>query len=246
MYWYYGFDWTYIVLVLPTLLLALWASFHVKSTFRKYSQFSTVRGMTGAQAAQAVLSANGVYQVRIERVSGNLTDHYDPRANVIRLSDGVYDATTPAAVGVAAHEAGHAVQYAQNYAPIRIRSAIVNVTNIGSQFAMPLILIGLLLMSVQALSQYSEFFYYVALAGVFAYGLCVIFQLVTLPTEFDASRRALQAIKGSGLLTEQEQRAARKVLSAAALTYVAALAASLAQFARLLILVGGNRRRDSY
>ena len=239
MYWYYGFDWTYFVLVLPTLLFALWAQAHVNSTFKKYSRVRNMRGMTGAQAAQAVLSANGVYGVRIERISGNLTDHYDPKSNVIRLSDSVYDAPTPAAVGVAAHEAGHAVQYAQNYAPIKIRAAIVNVTNIGSRLSLPLIIIGLLLISVSGMG---EFFYYVALAGALCYGLCVIFQLVTLPTEFNASRRALVAIERSALLSEEEQKNAKKVLTAAALTYVAALATALAQFVRLLTIV--NRRRD--
>lgn len=239
MPFYYVYDWTYFVLVLPTLLFALWAQARVNSTFNKYSRVRNMRGMTGAQAAQAVLSANGVYGVRIERISGNLTDHYDPKSNVIRLSDGVYDAPTPAAVGVAAHEAGHAVQYAQNYAPIKIRAAIVNVTNIGSRLSLPLIIIGLLLMSVSGLG---EFFYYVALAGALCYGLCVIFQLVTLPTEFNASHRALKAIEGSSLLTDEEQKGAKKVLTAAALTYVAALATALAQFVRLLTIV--NRRRD--
>ena len=239
MPFYYGYDWTYFVLVLPTILFALWAQARVNSTFNKYSRVRNMRGMTGAQAAQAVLSANGVYGVRIERISGNLTDHYDPKSNVIRLSDGVYDAPTPAAVGVAAHEAGHAVQYAQNYAPIKIRAAIVNVTNIGSRLSLTLIIIGLLLMSV---SGFGEFFYYVALAGALCYGLCVIFQLVTLPTEFNASHRALKAIEGSSLLTDEEQKGAKKVLTAAALTYVAALATALAQFVRLLTIV--NRRRD--
>ena len=239
MPFYYVYDWTYFVLVLPTLLFALWAQARVNSTFTKYSRVRNMRGMTGAQAAQAVLSANGVYGVRIERISGNLTDHYDPKSNVIRLSDNVYDAPTPAAVGVAAHEAGHAVQYAQNYAPIKLRAAIVNVTNIGSRLSLPLIIIGLLLMSVSGMG---EFFYYVALAGALCYGLCVIFQLVTLPTEFNASRRALKAIEGSSLLTDEEQKGAKKVLTAAALTYVAALATALAQFVRLLTIV--NRRRD--
>lgn len=239
---FYGIDWTYIVLVLPTIIFALWASYHVKKTFKKYGQVRNMRGLTGAQAAQAVLSANGVYGVRIERVAGNLTDHYDPKANVIRLSDSVYDAPTPAAVGVAAHEAGHAVQYAQNYAPIKLRAAIINVTNIGSKLAMPLIIIGILLMSISALARLHQFFYYVALAGVFCYGLCVIFQLLTLPTEFNASRRAVAAIEGTNLLTVEEQKGARKVLTAAALTYVAALATTLAQFLHLLMLV--NRRRN--
>lgn len=242
MFYFYGIDWTYIVLVLPTIFFALWASAHVNSTFKKYSQVRNSRGLTGAQAAQAVLRANGITDVRIERISGNLTDHYDPKSNVIRLSDGVYDVPTPAAVGVAAHEAGHAVQYAQNYAPIKIRSAIVNVTNIGSKLSLPLIIIGILMMSIRSLSRYSEFFYYVAIFGVLLYGLCVVFQLVTLPTEFNASRRALRAIESGNLLDSQDYKGAKKVLSAAALTYVAALATSLAQLLRLFLLV--NRRRD--
>ncbi|MBQ3357084.1 MAG: zinc metallopeptidase [Oscillospiraceae bacterium] len=239
---FYGIDWTYIIMVLPTVIFALWASYHVKSTFKKYSAVRNMRGLTGAQAAQAVLSANGVSGVRIERVAGSLTDHYDPKSNVIRLSDSVYDAPTPAAVGVAAHEAGHAVQYAENYAPIKLRAAIINATNIGSKLALPLIIVGILLMSITALARIYTVFYYIALAGVLCYGLCVVFQLLTLPTEFNASRRAVAAIEGSGLLTADEQKGARKVLSAAALTYVAALATTLAQFLRLLMLV--NRRRD--
>lgn len=241
---YYGIDWKWIVMVLPTIIFALWASFHVKRVFKKYSNVRNLRGLTGAQAAQAVLSANGVSGVRIERVSGSLTDHYDPKVNVIRLSDSVYDAPTPAAVGVAAHEAGHAVQYAENYAPIKLRAAIINVTNIGSKLAMPLIIIGILLMSFSRLARYQQVFYYIALAGVLCYGLCVVFQLLTLPTEFNASRRAVKAIGTTGMLTEDEQKGARKVLSAAALTYVAALATTLAQFLRLLMMVSGSRRRN--
>lgn len=239
---FYGIDWLYIAMVLPTIIFALWASYHVKRVFNKYSKVQNVRGLTGAQAAQAVLSANGVTGVRIERVSGELTDHYDPKANVIRLSESVYDQPTPSAVGVAAHEAGHAVQYAQNYAPIKLRAAIINVTNIGSKLALPLIIIGILLMSISSLAKYYTAFYYIALAGVFCYGLCVVFQLLTLPTEFNASRRAVAAIEGRGLLMEEEQKGAKKVLRAAALTYVAALATSLAQFLRLLLLVTGRRR----
>lgn len=243
MFYYYGMDWTYIVLVLPTVIFALIASARVNSTFKKYSRIRNVYGMTGAQAAQAVLQANGVTGVRVERVMGKLTDHYDPKANVIRLSDEVFSSATPAAVGVAAHEAGHAVQYAERYAPIVIRSAIVNATNIGSKLSIPLIIGGILLMGVRGLAAYSELFYYMAIAGVLLYGLCVVFQLVTLPTEFNASRRAVKAIRGCNLLTEEEQRGARKVLTAAAMTYVAALATTLAQFLRLLLIVTGNRRR---
>ena len=191
-----------------------------------------------------MLAANDVSGVRIERVAGNLTDHYDPKSNVIRLSEDVYDAATPAAVGVAAHEAGHAVQYARGYVPIRVRAAIVPITNIGSRISMPLIFLGLIMMSIEATAPISDFFYYVAVFGALCYGTCVVFQLVTLPTEFNASRRAVRAIEQSELLTPDESRGAKRVLTAAAMTYVAALAVSLMQFLRLLLLVGGRRRRD--
>jgi Zn-dependent membrane protease YugP len=237
MPFYYGFDWTYLVLVLPCVILSLWASSNVNSTFQKYSQQYSIRRLTGAQAAQRVLSHNGVSGVRIERVSGNLTDHFDPRTNVIRLSDSVYDSTSTAAIGVACHEAGHAVQYAQHYGPIKLRAAIIPVTNIGSKLAMPLILIGLLLAAFENLS--FSFVY----IGIACFGLSLVFQLVTLPVEFNASRRAMQAIESADLLTEEEQRGARKTLKAAALTYVAATATALAQLLRLILLFGGNRRR---
>ena len=232
------FDWTYLILVMPFVLLSLWASSNVNSTFKKYANQYSMRRITGAQAAQRVLSANGVSGVRIERVKGNLTDHYDPKTNVIRLSDSVYDATSTAAIGVACHEAGHAVQYAHNYAPIKLRAAIVPITNIGSRLAMPLILLGLVL---TFLENYSYMFVY---AGIACFGLSVVFQLVTLPVEFNASRRAMVAIEETGLLTPEEQRGARKTLTAAALTYVAATAVALAQLLRLLILFGGRRRND--
>ena len=238
-YYYYGFDWTYVYLVLPCLLLSLWASAHVNSTFRRYSKQRSQRGLTGADAAARVLAANGVRDVRIEHISGNLTDHYDPRTNVIRLSDNVYGSTSTAAIGVACHEAGHAVQYAQSYAPIKLRAAIIPLTNFGSKLAMPLILLGLLLSS---LGRMSNFFIYL---GIACFGLSLVFQLVTLPVEFNASRRALAAIEQAGMLTEEEQAGARKTLNAAALTYVAATAAALAQLLRLLVLFGGrNRSRD--
>ena len=237
MSYFYGFDWTYLVLVLPCVILSLWASSNVNSTFQKYSQQFSIRRLTGAQAAQRVLSHNGVSGVRIERVSGNLTDHFDPKTNVIRLSDSVYDSTSTAAIGVACHEAGHAVQYAQNYGPIKLRAAIIPVTNIGSKLAMPLILIGLLLAAAESVS-----FTFVYL-GIACFGLSLVFQLVTLPVEFNASRRAMEAIETANILTEEEQRGARKTLKAAALTYVAATATALAQLLRLILLFGGNRRR---
>lgn len=238
-YYYYGFDWTYVYLVLPCLLLSLWASAHVNSTFRRYSKQRSQRGLTGADAAARVLAANGVRGVRIEHISGNLTDHYDPRTNVIRLSDNVYGSTSTAAIGVACHEAGHAVQYAQSYAPIKLRAAIIPLTNFGSKLAMPLILLGLLLSS---LGRMSNFFIYL---GIACFGFSLVFQLVTLPVEFNASRRAMAAIEQTGILTDEERAGARKTLTAAALTYVAATAAALAQLLRLLVLFGGrNRSKD--
>ena len=237
-YGYYGFDWTYLVLVLPCILLSLWASSNVNSTFKKYSRQYSSRGLTGAEAAQRVLMANGVRGVRIDRVSGNLTDHYDPKTNVIRLSDSVYSSTSTAAIGVACHEAGHAVQYAENYGPIKVRAAIIPLTNFGSKIAMPLILAGILM---TFLGSFSDTLVYL---GIAAFGMSLVFQLVTLPVEFNASRRAIQAIEASNLLTAEEQRGARKTLKAAALTYVAATAVALAQLLRLIVLFGGRRRDD--
>lgn len=236
--YYYGFDWTYLVLVLPCVILSLWASSSVNSTFKKYSAQQSIRRITGAQAAMRVLSSNGVQNVRIEHISGNLTDHFDPKTNVIRLSDDVYNSTSTAAIGVACHEAGHAVQYAKNYAPIRLRSAIIPVTNIGSKLAMPLILLGLVL------SYLGNFSYTLVYLGIACFGLSLVFQLVTLPVEFNASRRAMEAIRSSDLLTEEECTGARKTLTAAAMTYVAATAVSLAQLLRLVLMFGGRRRND--
>ena len=231
------FDWTFVVLVLPCMLLAMLASANVNSTFKRYSQQYSRRGLTGAEAAQRVLAANGVRGVGIERISGNLTDYYDPRSNVIRLSDSVYSNTSTAAIGVACHEAGHAVQYAQSYAPIKLRAAIIPVTNFGSKLAMPLILLGILF---SGLGEFSTLIVYLGLA---CFGLSFVFQVVTLPVEFNASSRALRAIESGQLLTDEELTGARKTLSAAAMTYVAATAVALAQLLRLIVIFGGNRRR---
>lgn len=229
-------DWTYVVLVLPAVLLSLYASAKVKSTFSRFSKQHSSAHITGAQAAQRILYANGISNVQVERVSGALTDHYDPKANVIRLSDSVYDSTSTAAIGVAAHEVGHAIQYAQGYAPIKLRAAIIPITNIGSKLAVPLIILGLLL------SSFANFFIGVAYAGILFFGLVTVFQLVTLPVEFNASRRAMASIESQGMLTEQERQGAKRVLSAAAMTYVAALAVTFAQLLRFMMLV--DRRRD--
>lgn len=223
-------DWTYIVLVLPAVLLSIWASNRVNSTFKHYNKVYNRRGLTGAQAARFVLDRNGLQDIRIEHISGELTDHFDPQNRVIRLSDGVYNSASCAAVGVACHEAGHAVQHAVNYAPIKIRAAIIPITNFGAKLSMPLLLLGLLL------SAFSPAFNILVYAGLICFGLSTLFQLVTLPTEFDASKRALQVIEGSNLLYGEEYEGAKKVLSAAALTYVAALAVSFMQLLRFILL----------
>lgn len=236
--YYYGFDWTYIAIVIPCLLLAMFASSRVNSTFKRYSTQLSRRQITGAEAAQRVLAENGIRNVRIERVSGNLTDHFDPKANIIRLSENVYNSTSTAAIGVACHEAGHAVQYAENYGPIKLRAAIIPVTNLGSKLAMPLILIGILF------SALGTFSYTLVYLGIACFALSLVFQLITLPVEFNASRRALRTIEQGNLLTEEERIGAKKTLSAAAMTYVAAVAVSFAQLLRLIILFGGRRRND--
>ena len=233
---YYGIDWTYVVLVLPFVFLSLWASHNVNSTFKKYARQYSSRGLTAAEAAQRVLRSNDVQGVRFERISGSLTDHYDPRTNVIRLSDDVMNSTSTAAIGVACHEAGHAVQYARGYAPIKLRAAIIPITNFGSRLAMPLILLGIVF---SFLGSFSTVLIYL---GIACFSLSLIFQLVTLPVEFDASRRAMQAIEQTGLLNPEEQQGARRTLRAAALTYVAATALSFAQLLRLVLLFG--RRND--
>lgn len=235
--YYFGFDWTYLLL-LPCIILTIWASFRVNSTFKRYSGQLSAHRITGAQAAERVLHSNGIHNVRVEQIAGNLTDHYDPRTNVIRLSDSVYASTSTAAIGVACHEAGHAVQYAENYGPIKLRTAIIPITTFGSRLAIPLILLGVLL---SAFSGASNSLVYL---GIACFALSLLFQLVTLPVEFNASRRALQAIEQSDILNDEELKGAKKVLSAAAMTYVAAAAVSLAQLLRLILLFGGRSRND--
>lgn len=229
---FWGYDITYFIFMIPCLILSLYCSAKVNSTFNKYSEVANKRGITGAQAAQQVLTANGVTGVRIEPVSGKLTDHFDPRTNTIRLSEAVYNNTSVAAVGVAAHEAGHAVQHAQDYMPNKIRSAIVPVANIGSKLSWILIFIGFLLPV-----QYN----FVITLGIVFFSLSVLFTLVTLPVEFNASKRALETIRGTNLLYDDEYTGAKKTLSAAAMTYVAAAATAIAQLLRLVLLA--SRRR---
>lgn len=228
MFFYY--DYYYLVLVLPAILLSLFAQMKVKSTYKKYAEVSSARGITAENAVEKVLFQNGVSGVKIERVAGNLTDHYDPKTNVIRLSDSVYGSTSVASLGVAAHEAGHAVQYAKGYVPIKLRNAVLPAANLGSTLSVPLVLLGFILGAPMLVD-----------FGIILFSLVLLFQVVTLPVEFNASRRALSALEDGNLLHDGELGGAKKVLSAAALTYVAAVLTSLAQLLRLVLL---SRRRD--
>ena len=231
-------DWT-IIIMIPALIFSLWAQFKVNSTFKKYARIRNRRGLTGADVARRVLDANGLHHVNIEHVRGHLTDHYDPRANVIRLSDSVYGSTGIAALGVAAHEAGHAVQHAVGYAPIKLRTAIIPLTRFGSFMAMPLFIIGMLFAGASYMG--NDIGAIFMMAGILFFSFSTLFQLVTLPTEFNASSRAMKALDNGGILASDELSAARATLSAAAMTYVAALATSLASLLRLILIF--NRRR---
>ncbi len=227
---YFFMDYYYIILVIPAMILAVWAQFKVKSTYNKFSNVSNSKGITGAYAAQAVLTHYGITDVRIEQVSGKLTDHYDPKAKVIRLSQGVYGSTTIAAVGIACHEAGHAAQHAQNYAPIKIRNSLVPVCNIGSSLGIPLAILGYFLGFEPLIS-----------IGLLLYAAIALFQVVTLPVELNASKRAMKVIDETGLLYDDEQGGAKKVLTAAAMTYIASMLVAIANLLRL-ILRFSNRR----
>lgn len=229
---YFYFDSTYIIL-LPALIFSLYAQYKVNSTYNKYSRIDNRNGWTAAEVARRILDANGLHDVKIQHIKGNLTDNYNPSTNVVSLSDSVYSSRSVAAIGVAAHECGHAVQHALGYTPIKVRSALVPVTNFGSSAGMILLLIGLLFAS-----------YTLAMVGIVLYSTMAVFQAVTLPVEFNASRRALDTLDADGILCEDELPMAKKVLSAAAMTYVAALLSSIATIFRLLIIVGGRRRRD--
>lgn len=232
MYYPMYFDPTYILIIIGV-LLSLAASAKVKSTFGRYSGVRSLSGMTGAQAAERILHRAGIYDVGIARVSGNLTDHYDPRNKVLRLSDATYNSNSVAAVGVAAHECGHAIQHAAGYVPLKLRGSLVPLANLGSTLAWPLILLGFLFRGSTSAMLLN--------LGVLAFSLAVLFQIVTLPVEFNASNRAIRILGSSGMLYEDEVSATKKVLSAAALTYVAGAAASILQLLRLLILTGGRR-----
>ena len=228
-------DWTYIVLVMPALILAMAAQGKVSSTFNKYSRVQSHIGITGAEAARRIMEQNGIYDVSIERVSGNLTDHYDPSRKVLRLSDSVYSSSSIAAIGVAAHETGHAIQHARNYAPLSLRSLMVPLANIGSRLSMPLILIGLLFIFASSMGNT------LITLGIIFFGLSVVFTIITLPVEFNASRRAIACLDESRILYSDEIDGAKKVLSAAAMTYVASTVVALANLLRLIVVFGNGR-----
>ncbi len=227
---FFSFD--YLIFVLPALLLSMFAQYKVNSTFKKYANVRLMRNYTGAEAAREILDANGLTHIRLERVAGNLTDHYDPRSGVIRLSDVVYDSNSVAAIGVAAHEAGHAIQYGKRYFPIKVRNALLPAANLGSTISWPLVLLGFVL---------GGSFLFLIDLGILLFSAVVLFQLITLPVEFNASRRAISVIETRGIVSDEEKRGARKVLSAAAMTYVAALAVSIGNLLRLLMI--RDRRR---
>lgn len=228
MFW----DSTYLI-ILPAIIFALIAQIKVKSTFSKYSNEHNQHGYTAREVARKILDDNGLYNIQIENVSGNLTDHYDPSANVIRLSDTVYNSTSVAAIGVAAHEVGHAIQHAQGYTPIKIRQAIIPITQIGSNLAVPLVLAGMLFSTLDWLIP----------VGIFLYAGVVLFQAITLPVEFNASSRALKTLDENVILYKGEIKMAKKVLSAAAMTYVAAMFSALMSLIRLILLSNRGRRR---
>ncbi len=232
---FYYFDYTYFIFIVPALIVTMIAQFQVKSTFEKYSRISTARNMTGAQAAASVAEFGGAQGVQVQRISGNLTDNFDPRNNTISLSDQVYSSTTIAALGVAAHEAGHAIQHAQGYFPNKIRAVLVPVTNVGSRLAVPLVIVGLILPV-----QYN----FVVTFGIALYSFAVLFQLVTLPVEFNASFRAIRTLDEAGILYPDELEGAKKVLKAAAMTYLAASFTAIMSLLRLILIAGNRRGRD--
>lgn len=233
-YYGYGFDWTYL-LVLAGAVLSMWASARVQSTFQKYAKERSMSGLTGAQAARMILDRNGLSDIPVEHVSGNLSDHYDPSKRVLRLSDSTYTSSSVAALGVAAHECGHALQHKEGYGPLKLRSTIVPAANLGSRLGIPIILLGVF---------FGAGGNFLIQLGIWVFSIAVFFQIITLPVEFNASGRALEALERYGMLGQQENRKARKVLSAAAMTYVAAAASSILQLLRLVILFGGRRDRD--
>lgn len=230
--YYYGFDWTYLLLIVGVIVSGI-ASAKVSSTFNKYSRVRSSAGMTGAEAAQRILYSEGITDVAVQHIPGSLTDHYDPSSKVVSLSDATYGSTSVAAIGVAAHECGHVIQHHRGYAPLSIRSALVPVANVGSKAGVPICLLGMFLGMNETLIN----------LGILVFSFGVLFQIVTLPVEFDASARALKLVRTLGILDDAETRDTRKVLKAAAMTYVASAFASILSLMRLVILFGGNRRR---
>ncbi len=243
MFFGYWYDWT-ILLVIPALIFALYAQSKVKSTFQDYSTYFCRKGYTASQVARMILDQNGLYNVSVERIAGNLTDNFNPGDNTVHLSDSVYDSTSVAAIGVAAHECGHAVQHAEGYTPIKIRSAIVPITNFGARFSTIFVMIGLIIAGASRGTS-NETGIKIALIGVALYALVAFFQFITLPVEFNASSRALKTLESYDILYDDEIAGSKRVLKAAAMTYVAALASSLATLLRLFIIVMGrsNRKR---
>lgn len=238
MFGFFWWDWT-LLIVLPGFFLSLWAQYKVKSSYRAGAQQLLHHGMTGGAVARRILDSNGLSDVSIEMVRGELSDHYDPRDRVLRLSEGVYHGNNVAAVGVAAHEAGHAMQHGKGYLPLKLRSALVPVCNVGTRLAMPLFFIGLIFAAVAPyMGEWLMF------AGIAAYSLAIMFQLVTLPVEFNASRRAMRCLSGSGTMNDEELSGSRRVLTAAAMTYVAALAVGLLSVLRLLVIASSASRRN--
>lgn len=234
---FYYFDWT-IILLIPAFLLSVWAQANVSRTFKKYAEVYNRRGYTGADIARKILDMNGLYQVRIEHVAGNLSDHFDPKTNVVRLSDATYTSRSVGALGVAAHEVGHAVQHATGYVPIRVRNGIVPLVNLCNQLSMPILLIGLLFAGMGGI------FPTLIDVGILLFSATVLFQLITLPVEFNASRRAMNTLENQRLLDEDEAKGAKAVLRAAALTYVAAALSAISSLLRLILIFGGRRRDD--
>lgn len=235
---FYGYyDWT-IILLLPALLLSIWAQTKVNGTFNKYSKVYSRRGYTGADVARRILDMNGLNDVKIEHIAGNLTDHYDPKTKIVRLSDATYSSTSVGAIGVAAHEVGHAVQHAVGYMPIQVRNSIVPFVNVCNKLSMPILLIGILFAGSGSV------FPWLIDAGIILFAATVLFQIITLPVEYNASNRALDTLSSGNILDSDEVMGAKKVLNAAAMTYVAAAVSAVMSLLRLILLFGGNRRDD--
>lgn len=247
MRYFYYYDWTILILI-PPLILSLYAQIKVNSTYKRFSKISNARGFTARDVARRILDSNGLHHIQIEHINGNLTDHFDPSSNTVRLSDDVDNSTSVAAIGVAAHECGHAVQHAVGYTPIKIRTAMVPITNFSSKLSILFIIAGLAISNMYKTSQgtqAAQLGFTIAVIGICLFAVATVFQLITLPVEFNASSRALKTLEAEGILYDDELPKARKVLTAAALTYVAALISSIASLLRIILIVfSGNSRRN--